>query len=64
MTVCVEFFTCANEEHMMDLLRCLDSMDGNLRVTNITLQQERLAADHTVHQEVVFDKIQDFVWHV
>lgn len=39
-------------------------MDGDLRVANITFQQERLAADHAVHQEVVFDKIQHLVWHV
>lgn len=39
-------------------------MDGDLRVVNITFQQERLAADHAVHQEVVFDKIQHLVRHV
>lgn len=32
-------------------------MDSDLGVANITFQQERLAADHTVHQKVVFDKI-------
>lgn len=39
-------------------------MDGDLRVANIALQQERLAADHAVHQEVVFDEIQHLVRHV
>lgn len=39
-------------------------MYGDLRVAHVTFQKERLAADHTVHQEVVFDKIQDLVWHV
>lgn len=64
MTVAVELFTCTNEEHMIRLFCCQDSMDGDLRVANITLQQERLAADHTVHQEVVFDKVQHLVRHV
>lgn len=63
MTV-VELFTCTNEEHMICLFRCQDSMNRNLCVANITLQQERLAADHAVHQEVVFDKIQHLVRHV
>lgn len=39
-------------------------MDSDLRVADIAFQQERLAADHTVHQEVVFDKIQHLVRHV
>lgn len=60
----VESFTCTNEEHVVGLVRYQDSMDSNLGVANVTFQQERLAADHAVHQEVVFDKIQHLVWHV
>lgn len=32
-------------------------MDGDLRVVSVSFQQEGLAADHAVHQEVVFDEI-------
>jgi len=39
-------------------------MDGNLCVAHISFQEKRLAADHTVHEEVVFDKVQHLVWHV
>lgn len=39
-------------------------MDGDLRVAHVSFQKERLAANHAVHQEVIFDEIQDLVWHV
>lgn len=53
----VESFTCANEEHIIGLVCCRYSMNSDLGVANITFQQERLAADHAVHQKVVFDKV-------
>lgn len=56
--------TCANEKHTKNLFGRLNSMDGDLRVAHVTFQKERLTANHAVHQEVVFDKIQDLVWHV
>lgn len=62
VTVCSS--TCANEENIIGLVRQSDLMDSDLRVANITFQQERLAAEHVVHQEVVFDKIQHLVRHV
>lgn len=39
-------------------------MYGDLRVASVSLQQEGLAADHAVHQEVVFDEVQHLVRHV
>lgn len=56
--------TCPDEEDMVHLFSHLDSVDGNLCVAHVAFEQERLAADHAVHQEVVFDKIQDFIWDV
>lgn len=53
----IEGFTCADEEHIIHLTSCLDSMDGNLRVVSISFQQEGRTADDAVHQEVVFDEI-------
>lgn len=55
----IEGLTCADEEHRS----CLDSMDGDLRVVSVPLQQEGRAADDAVHQEVVFDEIQHLVRH-
>lgn len=45
----VGWFTCANEEHMIHLICCLDLMDSNLCVSSVSFQQEGLAADHAVH---------------
>lgn len=56
--------TCTNEEHMIRLFCWLNEMDRDLCVANVTFQQKWLAADHTVHQEVVFDKVQHLVRHV
>lgn len=62
--VIAEISTCANKEDMVSLFPQLDSVYSNLRVANVAFQQEGLAADHTVHQEVVFDKVQHLVRHV
>lgn len=59
-----EISTCANKEHMVRLFPQLDSVNRDLRVASVAFQQEGLAADHAVHQEVVFDKVQHFVRHV
>lgn len=56
--------TCTNEEHVIHVFGRLHSMHSDLRVAHVTFQQKRLAADHTVHQKVVFDEIQHLVWHV
>jgi len=37
---------------------------GDLRVAHAALQQQRLAADHAVHQEVVLDEVEHLVGHV
>lgn len=59
-----EISTCANKEHVVRLFPQLDSVNSDLRVANVAFQQEGLAADHAVHQEVVFDKVQHLVRHV
>lgn len=64
LCVIAEISTCANKEHMVRLFPQLDSVNCDLRVANVAFQQEGLAADHAVHQEVVFDKVQHFVRHV
>lgn len=64
LCVIAEISTCANKEHMVRLSPQLDSVNSDLRVANVAFQQEGLAADHAVHQEVVFDKVQHFVRHV
>lgn len=56
--------TCADKDYIIGLVCSSDSMDSNLCVANITFQQKRLAADHAVHQEAVFHKIQHLVRHV
>lgn len=39
-------------------------MDSDLCVASVSFQQEGLAADHAVHEEVVFDEVQHLVRHV
>lgn len=56
--------TCSNKEHVVSPLHALDLVHGDLRVPHAALQQQRGAADHAVHQEVVLHKVQHFVRHV
>lgn len=42
----------------------LDPVDSYLGVADAAFQQEGLAADHTVHQEVVLDEVQYLVRHM
>lgn len=56
--------TCADEQHVVGPLHALDLVHGNLRVAHAALQQQGGAADHTVHQKVVLDKVEHFVGHV
>lgn len=64
LCVIAEISTCANKEHVVRLFPQLDPVNRDLRVANVAFQQEGLAADHAVHQEVVFDKVQHLVRHV
>lgn len=64
LCVIAEIPTCANKEHMVRLFPQLYPVNSDLRVANVAFQQEGLAADHAVHQEVVFDKVQHLVRHV
>lgn len=56
--------TCSNEEHVISPLHALDLVYGNLGVAHAAFEQQRSAADHAVHQEMVFDKVEHFVRHV
>lgn len=56
--------TCSNEEHVVSPLHALDLVHGDLRVAHAAFQQQRSAADHAVHQEMVLDKIEHFIRHV
>lgn len=57
-------YTCADEQHVVGLPCHVHPVDGDLRVADVAFQQQRLAADHAVHQEVVFDKVQHLVRHL
>lgn len=39
-------------------------MHSELRVAHVSFEQQRLAADHAIHEEVVFHKVQRFIRHV
>lgn len=56
--------TCSDEEHVVGSLHALDLVHGDLCVAHAALQQQRSAADHTVHQEMVLDKVEHFIGHV
>ena len=58
------YSTCSNEEHIVVFVDSLDPVDSYLGVADAAFQQEGLAADHTVHQEVVLDEVQYLVRHV
>lgn len=39
-------------------------MHSELRVAHVSFEQQRLAADHAIHEEVVLHKVQHFIRHV
>lgn len=61
---CVMSRTCADEEHVVSPLHPLDLVHGDLCVAHAAFEQQRSAADHAVHQEMVLDKVEHFVRHV
>ena len=58
------WITCADEQHIVGLRNGLELVHGDLRVAHVALEQEGLAADHAVHQEVVLHEVQHLVRHV
>lgn len=62
--VTAQLRTCADKQHVVSLLPQLDPVHCDLGVANVAFEQERLAADDAVHQEVVFDEVQHLVRHV
>lgn len=39
-------------------------MHSELRVAHVSFEEQRLAANHAVHEEVVLHKVQHFIRHV
>lgn len=60
----VYVLTCADEEHVVCLVESLYSVHSELRVAHVLFEQQRLAADHAIHEKVVFHKVQHFIRHV
>lgn len=61
---CLMKRTCSNEEHIVGPLHALDLVHSDLCVAHAAFQQQGSAADHTVHQEMVLDKVEHFIRHV
>lgn len=60
----VEDLTCANEEHVVGLVKSLHSVHGELRVAHISFEEQGLTANHAIHEEVVLHEVQHFIRHV
>lgn len=56
--------TCSDEEDVVRPLHALDLVHGDLCVAHAAFEQQRRAADHAVHQEMVLDEVQHFVGHL
>lgn len=56
--------TCSNKEHIICSLHPFNLVHSDLCVAHTAFQQQGCAADHTVHQEMVLDKVENFIRHV
>lgn len=53
--------TSAQEEHVIGVVQATHTVDGDTLVAGPRLQQQQVAADLPVHQEVVFEEVQHTV---
>lgn len=53
--------TGAQEEHVIGVVQAAHTVDGHTLVAGPRLQQQQVAADLPVHQEVVFEEVQHAV---
>lgn len=53
--------TSAQEEDIIGVVQCRDSVHGHTLVARLGLQQQQPAADLPVHQEVILEEIQHSV---
>lgn len=49
--------TCTQKQHIVGPVYSLDTMHSDLYIMHISLNQQRLAANHTIHQEVILYKV-------
>lgn len=56
--------TCPDEQHVVCPLHALDLVHSNLCVAHAAFEQQGRAANHAIHQEVVFDEVEHLIGHV
>lgn len=56
--------TRADEEHIVGLVKSLYSVHSELCVAHVSFEEQRLAANHAIHEEVILHEVQHFIRHV